>query len=157
MRFISLSDYLGWKCHNLIIALFLILAWIVLSGVFMLKKVYLRKKCSLILVLVFLAFCSCSEPMSTTAKGTLAGVATGAGVGLIAGSQTGSAGAGAAIGAGVGAIGGAIVGASLEAQEEESKTLDEQHYNNKIEIERQQRETEDMRRQQRYDDLYRQY
>lgn len=104
-----------------------------------------------------LTLVSCSEPFGKTAKGAIAGTAVGAGTGALVGSQVGSAGVGAAIGAGVGAVGGAIIGSSLEAQDEEEERLEELRRRQEHHLARQKREIEDMRRQQRYDELYRKY
>lgn len=93
--------------------------------------------------------------MSSTVKGGLIGAAAGAGTGFIIDSQTGGTGIATAVGAGVGAVSGAVIGNSMDAQVEEQEQLVEQQRMHQFELNRQKREIEDMRRQQRYDDLYR--
>lgn len=112
---------------------------------------------SLLIAIPLLFITSACGPLSTTAKGTLVGTGLGAGTGALIGSQTGSTGAVTAVGAGVGALGGAIVGSSLEGQEEEKARLAEKQRLHQQELSRQKREIEEIRRQQRYDDLYRRY
>ena len=95
--------------------------------------------------------------INKTAGGALTGSALGAGMGAIIGSQSGHAGPGTAIGAAAGALGGAIIGNSLQNQDEERLRLEEQQLRQEEENRRINRELEELRRNQRYDDTYRRY
>jgi outer membrane lipoprotein SlyB len=112
---------------------------------------------TLFFALVFLLFCSCGYSNSNLGVGTLTGGAMGAGTGAIVGSATGNTGPGIAIGAGVGALSGALIGSSMDAQDAETKRLEEEQYRQNLEIERQNREIDEIRRQQRYDDAFQKY
>ena len=109
------------------------------------------------LSLVVTVFAACTAPGKKTAYGALGGAAAGAGTGAIVGAATGHAGPGIAIGAGIGALGGALIGNHMEAEEAKRKELEERQYQQELEIQRQNRELEEIRRQQRYDDLYQKY
>ena len=99
-------------------------------------------------ILTLFVLASCSQPINSTAKGTLIGGTLGAGTGAIIGSQTGHAGPGIAIGAGLGALSGAIVGNAVDSNDSERQRLEEQQIRQQQELERQRREIEEMRRQQ---------
>src|SRR5215831_7324201 len=70
-----------------------------------------------LLLIVAALVASCSEPLSTTEKGTLVGTGLGAATGAIIGAAVGNPGAGAAIGGAVGAVGGALVGNEMQKRE----------------------------------------
>lgn len=117
----------------------------------------MKSKITYLIALSLGILSACTYPSSSTGAGALTGGAVGAGTGAIVGAATGKVGPAIAIGAGVGAIGGALVGNSMDAQEAERKRLEEEQYRQSIEIERQNREIEEIRRQQRYDDAYQKY
>src|SRR5215831_5567067 len=71
-----------------------------------------------LLLIVAALVASCSEPLSTTEKGTLVGTGLGAATGAIIGAAVGNPGAGAAIGGALGAAGGALVGNELQNREQ---------------------------------------
>ena len=81
-------------------------------------------------VLAVLLTTSCSQPLTTREKGTLAGAGLGAATGAIIGSAVGKPGAGAAIGGALGGLGGAAVGDELQAREkvseEQERVLEQQ-------------------------------
>ncbi len=110
--------------------------------------------------LVFLfsfSMMACTQPLSQATKGGFIGTGLGAGTGALIGREVGNTGLGTAIGAGTGLLAGAIVGASFDAQDLEVESLQEERNEQLQQLERQRREIEDLRRQQRYDDLYRRY
>jgi len=90
----------------------------------------------------------CSEPLSTREKGAIVGTATGAGLGAIIGSATGNAGAGAGIGAAVGLLGGALIGDQMQAREKQDAEVQRRIQAQQAEIDRQQRELDQIKRQQ---------
>jgi outer membrane lipoprotein SlyB len=93
-------------------------------------------------------FLGCSQPLTTREKGAAIGTVTGAGLGAIIGSATGNAGAGAGIGAAVGLLGGALIGDQLQARQNQDAEIQRRMDAQQAEIERQQRELEQLRRQQ---------
>jgi uncharacterized protein YcfJ len=95
---------------------------------------------------------SCSP---ATTAGTVGGGAVGAGAGAIIGHQSGNAGRGAAIGGATGAIIGAGVGLAADDGNKRNTEEDEVLIRQQREIERQEREIEDLKRQRYHDDLYR--
>ena len=125
----------------------------------MLKSFHSGFRFSLLLssaaILFFTA--ACERPLSNSAKGTLYGVGGGAGAGALIGSQVGEPAIGAAIGAGFGALSGGLIGSQFDAQERARFELEEMRVRQRVEINRQQRELEDIKRQQRYDELYQRY
>jgi hypothetical protein len=90
----------------------------------------------------------CSEPLTTREKGAAIGTGGGAGVGAIIGSATGNAGAGAGIGAAVGLLGGALIGDQMQAREKQDAEVQRQIQVQQAEIERQQRELNQLKAQQ---------
>ena len=106
------------------------------------------------LIFCLLALTSCSK---STYKGAFVGGLIGAGTGAIIDSQAGNTGIATAVGAGTGALVGGVIGNSFQKQEGEQDNLAEQQRYQKAELSRQEREIEDIKRQQRYDDLYRRY
>ena len=102
---------------------------------------------SAILVLS-LFFAGCSEPLTTREKGAAIGTFTGAGLGAIIGSATGNAGAGAGIGAAVGLLGGALIGDQVQARQNQDAQIQRQMAAQQAEIERQQRELNQLKAQQ---------
>ena len=93
-------------------------------------------------------FFGCSEPLTTREKGAAIGTFTGAGLGAIIGSATGNAGAGAGIGAAVGLLGGALIGDQLQARQNQDAEVQRQMAAQQAEIERQQRELNQLKAQQ---------
>jgi outer membrane lipoprotein SlyB len=91
---------------------------------------------------------ACSEPLTTREKGAAIGTFSGAGLGAIIGSATGSAGAGAGIGAAVGLVGGALIGDQMQAREKQEADVQRQIQAQQAEIERQQRELNQLKAQQ---------
>ncbi len=87
----------------------------------------------------------------------LTGGLIGAGAGALIGTATGTIGPAIAIGAGFGAISGGLIGSSMDIRELERKRMDEEKYYQGLEIDRQNREIEGVRRQQRYDDAFQRY
>ena len=78
------------------------------------KIVFVRGGASLVLAMII---ASCSQPLSTREKSTLAGTGIGAATGAIIGAAVGNPGAGAAIGGALGAAGGALVGDQLQKRD----------------------------------------
>lgn len=103
---------------------------------------------------VVLALSACSDRPNTT-TGALAGGALGAGTGAIIGHQSGHGGEGALIGGAAGALVGAGVGNTLDStdgvQYPEDEVIRRQH----AQMDRQQREILELKRQRYHDDLYR--
>jgi outer membrane protein OmpA-like peptidoglycan-associated protein len=83
------------------------------------QKIFLRRITLPFATLILLA--SCSQPLTTREKGTLAGGGLGAAAGAAIGGATGSPVAGTAIGGALGALGGGLVGGQLQQQEEVAK------------------------------------
>ena len=106
---------------------------------------------------VLLIVSACSSDMSQTSRGALTGAAIGGGAGAIVGSSTGDLGAATAIGVGAGALGGALVGSTAEAMDAKEKRQEAERFKNAQEAEKQERELEQIRRQQRYDDAFQRY
>jgi outer membrane lipoprotein SlyB len=101
------------------------------------------------------SLCACGPGNENAAAGAVGGAAIGAGAGAIIGHQTGDTGAGAAIGGATGAVVGGAIGAARD--DAEAKTTEEDRFieRQKQEMERQQREIEDVRRQKYHDDYFR--
>jgi hypothetical protein len=95
----------------------------------------------------------CGGPATTA--GTVAGGAVGAGAGAIIGNQSGNAGRGAVIGGATGAIVGAGVGLAAEESNKRTTEEDKVLIRQQREMERQDREIEELKLQRYYDDLYR--
>jgi hypothetical protein len=99
-------------------------------------------------ILLTLFFFGCSEPLTTREKGAAIGTFSGAGLGAIIGSATGNAGAGAGIGAAVGLLGGALIGDQMQARQKQDDEVQRRMAAQQAEIERQQRELDQLKRQQ---------
>jgi outer membrane lipoprotein SlyB len=91
---------------------------------------------------------SCSQPLTTREKGAAIGTVSGAGLGAIIGSATGNAGAGAGIGAAVGLLGGALIGDQMQARQQQDAEIQRRMAAQQAEIERQQRELNELKAQQ---------
>jgi uncharacterized protein YcfJ len=117
----------------------------------------MKIKDSLIVVLFCLpmACAPSSYPSSAAAMGTGAGL--GAGLGALVGSRAGSTAGGAAVGAGTGAvIGGAVSDRSSERRLQHEANAEVMR-RQQVELERQRREYDLLKRQQYYDHNLRQY
>lgn len=99
-------------------------------------------------VVLAISFLGCSEPLTTREKGAAIGTLGGAGLGAIIGSATGYAGAGAGIGAAMGLLGGALIGDQMQARQKQDEEVQRQLAAQQAEIERQQRELEQLKAQQ---------
>ena len=100
------------------------------------------------MVILGLFFVGCSEPLTTREKGAAIGTLGGAGLGAIIGSATGNAGAGAGIGAAIGLLGGALIGDQVQARQKQDEDIQRQMAAQQAEIERQQRELNQLKAQQ---------
>jgi uncharacterized protein YcfJ len=99
-------------------------------------------------VILALLLIGCSEPLTTREKGAAIGTVGGAGLGAIIGSATGNAGAGAGIGAAVGLLGGALIGDQMQARQKQDAETQRQIQAQQAEIDRQQRELNQLKAQQ---------
>jgi uncharacterized protein YcfJ len=99
-------------------------------------------------ILFTMAFLGCSEPLTTREKGAAIGTVSGAGLGAIIGSATGNAGAGAGIGAAVGLLGGALIGDQMQARQKQDEEVQRRIAAQQAEIDRQQRELNQLKAQQ---------
>jgi len=99
-------------------------------------------------IIVAVLFLGCSEPLTTREKGAAIGTLGGAGLSAIIGSATGNAGAGAGIGAAVGLLGGAVIGDRMQARQKRDAETQRQIQAQQAEIDRQQRELEQLKAQQ---------
>lgn len=99
---------------------------------------------------IFLVFAitGCSEPLTTREKGAAIGTFSGAALGGIIGAATGHAGAGAGIGAAVGLLGGALIGDQMQARQRQEEDVQRQLAAQQAEIERQERELNQLKAQQ---------
>jgi len=88
--------------------------------------------------------------LTTREKGAGVGALGGAAAGGIIGSAVRHPGAGAAIGAALGLGAGALVGDQLQGRENQAAHQDQQIYQNQLELERQRRELEELRRRREY-------
>ena len=104
---------------------------------------------SLALLATLLAGCA-GGSLTTREKGAGIGALGGAAAGGIIGSAVRHPGAGAAIGAALGLGAGALVGDQLQGRENQSVQQDQQIYQNQLELERQRRELEELRRRREY-------
>jgi uncharacterized protein YcfJ len=109
------------------------------------------------LIFPLLLTTSCGFLNSNAGAGVLTGGLIGASAGALVGTATGTLGPAIAIGAGFGAISGGLIGSSMDIKELERKRIEEEKYYQRREVERQNREIEDVRRQQRYDDAFQRY
>lgn len=102
-------------------------------------------------VLLFSTLVGCSGGnLSTREKGAGIGALGGAAVGGIIGAAVGAPGSGAAIGGALGLGAGALVGDQLQGQEIKQVDQQRQIDTNQVEIERQRRELERLRKQGEY-------
>jgi hypothetical protein len=102
------------------------------------------------------ASCATTEyPSSTGVMG--GGAALGAGLGALVGSKSGSTVGGAAVGAGTGAVIGSLVSGDKQARERELSANEEVLRRQQVELDRQLRELEHLKRQQYYDGNLRRY
>ena len=99
-------------------------------------------------ILLIMFFPGCSEPLTTREKGAAIGTVGGAGLGAIIGSATGNAGAGAGIGAAVGLLGGAVIGDQMQARQKQDEELQRRIAAQQAEIDRQERELNQLKAQQ---------
>ena len=97
-------------------------------------------------ILLTLFFLGCSEPLTTREKGAGIGTLAGAGLGAIIGSATGNAGAG--IGAAVGLLGGALIGDQMQSRQKQEQDLQQQMAAQQAEIDRANREIQQLKAQQ---------
>ena len=88
--------------------------------------------------------------LTTREKGAGIGALGGAAAGGIIGSAVRHPGAGAAIGSVLGLGAGALVGDQLQGRENEAASQNQQIQQNQLELERQRRELEDLRRKREY-------
>ena len=108
----------------------------------------LRNKAPMILLAATLMVAGCSGgPLTTREKGAGIGALGGAAAGGLIGAAVGHPGAGAAIGGGLGLGAGVLIGDQMQGQENQSSTQDESIRQNQVEIDRQQRELERLRRE----------
>lgn len=117
----------------------------------------IMKQQYLLFITIFLFLPSCGFLGTNAGTGVATGALVGGGAGALIGTATGNIGPGLAIGAGMGAIAGGLIGNSMDVKEEERKRIEEEKYLQQIEIDRQNREIEEIRRQQRYDDAFQRY
>ena len=108
------------------------------------KIVLVRGGASLALAMVI---ASCSQPLSTREKSTLAGTGIGAATGAIIGAAVGNPGAGAAIGGALGAAGGALVGDQLQKRDTEISENQKQVEQQQQEIARNRQLLEELKKQ----------
>jgi uncharacterized protein YcfJ len=109
----------------------------------------MKKNIATVAVLILaVLLIGCSEPLTTREKGAAIGTVGGAGLGAIIGSATGNAGAGAGIGAAVGLLGGALIGDQMQARQNQDAETQRQIQTQQAEIERQQRELNQLKAQQ---------
>jgi hypothetical protein len=117
---------------------------------FKIKENFLVNKISWIILII--AFYGCDQYVpSNSDYGIGGGAALGAGLGAIVGNQVGNSGAGLAIGATAGGLLGGIVGNQYDEIEDKSNEQDTVLRHQTMELDRQKRELEDLRRQQYYD------
>jgi len=89
-------------------------------------------------------------PLTTREKGAGIGALGGAAAGGLIGSAVGHPGVGAAVGGGLGLGAGALVGDQLQGQENRNYEQDQQLRQNQREIDRQQQQIDQLRRNQEY-------
>ena len=99
-------------------------------------------------ILLTIVSFGCSEPLTTREKGAAIGTLGGAGLGAMIGSATGNAGAGAGIGAAVGLLGGAVIGDQMQSRQKQDEEIQRQIAAQQAEIDRQQRELNQLKAQQ---------
>jgi phage tail tape-measure protein len=104
---------------------------------------------SLVLAAAILAGCA-GGSLTTREKGAGIGALGGAAAGGIIGSAVRHPAAGAAIGAALGLGAGALIGDQLQGRENAAYGQDQQIYQNQLELERQRRDLEELRRRREY-------
>ena len=108
----------------------------------------LMKKSPMLLLAGTLIFAGCAGgSLTTREKGAGIGAVGGAVAGGLIGAAVGHPGAGAAIGGGLGLGAGVLVGDQMQGQENRNSTQGENIRQNQLEIDRQQRELERLRRE----------
>lgn len=90
-------------------------------------------------------------------KGALGGAAVGAGAGAVLGSTVGKAGAGAAVGAGTGAVAGALIAEGDDDYETKKRKQEAIMKQQELELQKQDRRIEDLKRQQYHNERLKQY
>jgi uncharacterized protein YcfJ len=118
------------------------------------KRIFL--KTGLFFYLVITTGCENYSPTKRDV-GAAGGAALGAGLGAIVGSEVGNTGSGLAIGAAAGALVGGVVGHTQDQQDMQTSEHSEILQRQQQEIDRQQKEIEDLRRQQYHDDRVKGY
>ena len=108
----------------------------------------MKKGIATIFGIIVTVLFGCSEPLTTREKGAAIGTLGGAGLGAIIGSATGNAGAGAGIGAAVGLLGGAVIGDQMQSRQKQDEEMQRQIAAQQAEIDRQQRELNQLKAQQ---------
>jgi uncharacterized protein YcfJ len=94
-------------------------------------------KVIVLMSLLLSALVSCSHPLTTREKATLAGGTIGAATGTVVGATFGAPGPGAAVGGAIGGAGGALVGNSILAQNQERDARQQHSQKQKAEQKRQ--------------------
>ena len=94
-------------------------------------------KLIVLMSLLMLALVSCSHPLTTREKATLAGGAIGAATGTAVGATFGAPGPGAAVGGTIGAAGGALIANAIQIQNEERNIRQQQSQKQKTAQKRQ--------------------
>ena len=108
----------------------------------------LMNKSPMLLLAVTLIVAGCAGgSLTTREKGAGIGAVGGAVAGGLIGAAVGHPGAGAAIGGGLGLGAGVLVGDQMQGQENRNSTQDDNIRQNQLEIDRQQRELERLRRE----------
>jgi phage tail tape-measure protein len=108
----------------------------------------LMNKSPMLLLVGTLMVAGCAGgSLTTREKGAGIGAVGGAVAGGLIGAAVGHPGAGAAIGGGLGLGAGVLVGDQMQGQENRNSTQDDNIRQNQLEIDRQQRELERLRRE----------
>jgi phage tail tape-measure protein len=108
----------------------------------------LMNKTPMLLLVGTLMVAGCAGgSLTTREKGAGIGAVGGAVAGGLIGAAVGHPGAGAAIGGGLGLGAGVLVGDQMQGQDNQNTTQDENIRQNQLEIDRQQRELERLRRE----------
>ena len=94
-------------------------------------------KLIVLMSLLSLALVSCSRPLTTREKATLAGGTIGAATGAAVGATFGAPGPGAAVGGTLGAAGGALVANAIQIQNQERDARQQRNQKQKAEQKRQ--------------------
>ncbi len=94
-------------------------------------------KLIVLMSLLLLTLVSCSHPLTTREKATLAGGAVGAATGAAVGATVGAPGPGAAVGGAIGAAGGALIANAIQIQNQERDARQQQSQKQKAAQKRQ--------------------